>query len=213
MRALWKILVGIVVLLLLIVVAGVVVINVIDPNDYKDVIAEKAKEATGRDLKLDGDIQLDVSLSPTLVVENVSFANAEWGSRPQMATLKRLEAQIEVMPALQGEYRVNKIILEGLDLIAETNKDGAPNWAIGEPAPEKPAEPAGEVVIPVVQQILVQDVKVTYRDGASGQETVLTLANLIADAENNDSPLNLDLAGDVNGTYSRPRARSARSTR
>ncbi|MCP5367347.1 MAG: AsmA family protein [Hyphomicrobiales bacterium] len=201
MRALWKTLVVVVFLLVVVVVAGVVVIATVDPNDYKDLIAEKAKEATGRDLKLDGNIQLDLGWSPTLVVENVSFANAPWGSRPQMATLKRLEVQVELMPAIRGDYRVNKLIVEGLDLLAETDKQGAGNWVMGEPKPEpeKPSEP-GELVIPVVRQVLIQDVKVTYRDGKSGQATVLTLDNLIAEAEDNDSPLKVDIAGNVDKT-------------
>ena len=37
---------------------------------------------------------------PTIIVNDVSFANASWGSRREMATLKRLEANLQILPLL-----------------------------------------------------------------------------------------------------------------
>ena len=70
------------VLVIAVIVAGVAILKSIDFNQYKGLIAEKAKEATGRDLKIDGKLELQISLSPKVAVEGVSFANASWGSRP-----------------------------------------------------------------------------------------------------------------------------------
>ena len=59
------------------------------------MISDQVKAATGRDLIISGDIDLEVSLNPALTVEGVSFANAPSGSRPQMVTIGRLEARID----------------------------------------------------------------------------------------------------------------------
>src|SRR3546814_4790342 len=83
-------------------VAGVVVVQNMDFNQYKGLIAAKVKEATGRDLAINGDLKLDIlTLSPSLVVNDVRFANAEWGSRPDMAVVERFEAEA----ALRSEER------------------------------------------------------------------------------------------------------------
>jgi hypothetical protein len=61
MKRLFKILglvVGVVVVLL--IVAGVAVSLLFDPNDYKDEITAAVQDATGRQLTLDGDLELAV---------------------------------------------------------------------------------------------------------------------------------------------------------
>src|SRR3546814_8512885 len=81
-------------LVVALVVAGVVVVQNMDFNQYKGLIATKVKEATGRDLAINGDLKLDIlTLSPSLVVNDVRFAKAEWGSRPDMAAVARFEAE------------------------------------------------------------------------------------------------------------------------
>jgi len=65
--------VGVVVLL----IAGVAVfLLTLDVNQYKGRIAEAVKDATGRELTLKGDIKLVLGFTPSLAVNDVSFANA-----------------------------------------------------------------------------------------------------------------------------------------
>jgi len=54
----------------------------IDLNDYKAEIAAKAKEATGRDLAIDGNISLSILPTPTVTVAGLRFGNAPGGSVP-----------------------------------------------------------------------------------------------------------------------------------
>lgn len=53
-------------------------------NKLKPQIARMVKDATGRELNLGGEINLDFGFSPALVVTDVTFANAPWGSQPEM---------------------------------------------------------------------------------------------------------------------------------
>ena len=64
------------VLIVAVLVGAIIVVMNIDFNRYKDLIAEKVKEATGRTLVIDGDIKLELSLSPSLAVDGVKFENA-----------------------------------------------------------------------------------------------------------------------------------------
>src|SRR3546814_10312183 len=72
-------------------VAGVVVVQNMDFNQYKGLIAAKVKEATGRDLAINGDLKLDIlTLSPSLVVNDVRFANRSEEHTSELQSLMRI---------------------------------------------------------------------------------------------------------------------------
>ena len=95
-----------------------------DFNKFKPQITELAKQYTGRDLTLGGDIELGLSLFPTLVVNDVTFQNASWGTRPQMAQVKRLEVQIDVLPILRGDIHISRLIVVNPEFLIEIDKSG-----------------------------------------------------------------------------------------
>ena len=184
-------------------VAGVAVLLTLDLNEYKDTIAEKAKEATGRDLIISGGIAIDWSMAPTLRVEGVSLANADWGSRKAMLTLELLEAQVELMPLLSKQVRIPRVTVKGLDVLAETNAEGKGNWVMAGMTAEK-AEPAeagegGAPIIPVVEQVVIENVKVAFKDGQTGQAIEAVLDSLQASSEDSTKPVVISLKGAING--------------
>lgn len=202
MKKLSVIIGGLVVLLVAVAVGGVAVLSSMDFNEYKGVIAEQAKAATGRDLVIAGDLDLEISLNPALAVRGVTFANADWGSRPEMAKLDRLEAQVALMPLFGGTVQVERLVLEGLDLLAETDKQGKGNWEFGKAeaaTPAKPATEGGAAKLPVVNLIHLKDVKVTYKDGQTGETLSAVVDSLELGADSASSPLTLRLAGAYNG--------------
>jgi uncharacterized protein involved in outer membrane biogenesis len=189
-------------------VGGVIVfIKSIDVEKYKPMIAEKAKEATGRDLILAGKIDLKISLSPALVIENVSFANAPWGSRPEMVKLKRFEAEVGLMPLLSGNVQVKRLILIEPDILIETDAKGKGNWemqpAAGKPkdAPKpeekKAADAKGAGGLPPIEidEVRIEKASFVYKDGKAAKTTKLLLDHLSVKGKSLSSPLGIDLAG------------------
>ena len=65
-------------LVLLLVVGGFIFIKTFDLNKYKSYAEKIAYEQTGRKLSLEGEAGLKISLVPTIVLNDVSFANAAW---------------------------------------------------------------------------------------------------------------------------------------
>ena len=116
------------VLIVAVIVGAIIVVMNIDFNQYKDLIAEKVKEATGRSLVIDGDIKLELSLSPSLAVDGVKFENAPWGSRPQMATVDKFSAQVALLPLLTKTVEVNYVLLSGADILIERDAKGRANF-------------------------------------------------------------------------------------
>ena len=129
---------GVAVVILL--VAAAVILSTLDFNEYKQQIADEAKKVTGRDLAIEGDLRLNVfTLNPGLAVDGVRFANAPWGSKPDMATIKRFEVKVSLLPLLSGTLNVDSVVLSGADILLERNKAGKGNYEFG---PAKKAEQA-----------------------------------------------------------------------
>lgn len=199
-----KILSVIGVLLIAIVVAGIAILKSIDFNEYKDEIAEQAKAATGRDLKIAGKLDLEISLSPRIAVDGVSFSNASWGSRPEMLTVKKFAAEMSLLPLLSGQIEIKRVLLEGVDVLAEKDKSGKANWEFAPAGAEKKeqessASGGGSMALPVVHMVSIKDVKVTYKDAQAGAQYALNLESVDLSASGSNSPLNLNVKGVVNG--------------
>ena len=129
MSKLVKIVGGIAVLLVALVVSAVAVLQSKNFNEYRELIADQVKAATGRDLIIAGDLKLELSMEPSVAVEGVSFANASWGSAPNMATVRRFEAKVRLMPLFSGKIEVVRVVLTGVDALIEISPDGTSNLA------------------------------------------------------------------------------------
>ena len=94
------ILIALLVLVVVVLGGAAIFVMSLDFNQYKGLIARQVEQATGRSLTIKGNIALALSLTPTLVADDLSLANAEGGSRPEMVTVKRLEVQLQLLPLL-----------------------------------------------------------------------------------------------------------------
>jgi len=181
--------------LLVIVIGGVfVAISMVDVNAYRGEIAEAAEKATGRKLVIAGEADLSVSLSPSISVSDVTFANAAWGSKPELAKLRDVSVEVALMPLISGDIQVKRLVLSGLDVLLETNDKGVGNWVFeGAEAGSGDAESGGGGDLPTVNLIVLNDINLTYRDGQSGATTEVAIARLEGRADSASSPLEFSL--------------------
>jgi uncharacterized protein involved in outer membrane biogenesis len=156
-----RVLTGLVIVAVGAVAAVFAIVNSIDFNNYKDVVAAQVKAATGRDLVLSGDVKVAVSLTPKLEVGQVSFRNADWGSEPQMVKLDRLEADIELIPLLSNQIRIHHLKLVGADILLETDKNGQGNWVMG-------TGNGGSTPLPDIADASIENAKIRFRNGVTG---------------------------------------------
>lgn len=146
------------------IVGVVVVLLTVDVGKYTGLIQEQAKAATGREVTI-GDIKLSLSLTPAIVVSDVKVANASWGSRPDMLTLKRLEARTQLIPLLFGTVNISGLKLVEPDVMLETDPQGKGNWEFGAAAPASSSSGKGGVPAVNISSLSVEGVKLAYRDG------------------------------------------------
>ncbi len=152
---------------LVIIVGIVIALSVIDVNQYRGVIQEQAKAATGREVSV-GEIELAISLSPAIVVHDVSVGNAPWGSRPEMVTAERIAAHTQLIPLIFGTVNISNLEVIGGDVLLETNAEGRGNWEFDvEPTPGEESAASEEAAPLNIDGVFAERLTFSYRDAAN----------------------------------------------
>ena len=182
--------------LFIVVIIGVAIaVSTFDVNQYKPELTQLVEEATGRKLQIGGDIGFKLSLVPTLVIKDIKFSNASWGSKPEMLSLDKFEVQVSLMPLLSGNIQVNRVILLAPEILLETNKKGIGNWIFESKKTEKEtlSDSGSETTLPaiVINDVYIENARITYKDGVTGKETKVVIENIETKTDSFDDPLSL----------------------
>ena len=198
MSKILKILAAIVILL---IIALGVFISTFDVNQYKGDIIKLVEQKTGRNFDIGGNLKLGFSLIPTVIVEDVKFGNADWGSAPEMISVKYFEAQVGLIPLLSGNISVNRLVLDSPEILLETNKQGQGNWVFATGAKSKPDKTENTNGTPPkldINEVNIKSAKVTYKDGVTGKTTKVDIDELKAEAGSFAKPVELLLRAKYN---------------
>jgi AsmA protein len=100
----------------------------VSPARLKADIEASIRRTTGRDFVIGGPLHVTFGLSPSITADDISLANIQGGSRPQMLTARSVTAQVALLPLLSGDVVVEDVTLTDPDILLESNADGQPNW-------------------------------------------------------------------------------------
>lgn len=178
-------------LVVLMVVAVVGLVLMIDPNDYKPQIVQAAKEATGRDLTIAGDISWSFFPRLGFAIGETELSNADGFQSPVFAKVEKIDAGLLIMPLFKGQVELDTVNLIGMVANLEINNDGTTNWddlsqagqtgqasdgeAASEPASTEQTSEASTTELPPIrlQGIRIADAQVSYTDRAGGTAVLL----------------------------------------
>ena len=184
-----KVLIGIGAALAVLTGVSIFALSRLDPNDYVDLIDLSVQQATGRELKIEGKVGYSLSLRPTVAAEGIRFQNAPWGSRPDMATVKRVEIQIALLPLLSGNVEIRGLTLIEPDVLLEVGRDGAKNWEFKPKDEKKPAPATASTQQIDVRKAHIENGLVTYREIKAKRETRVALDHIALSASGNEMEL------------------------
>src|SRR3990167_7447013 len=146
-----KILFAVIGLFVVVLAAALFGPGLINWNNHKAEGAAWIKSLTGRDVSIDGDIEITILPTPALIVKNVGLANIEGAANPEMVRLKSLEVRIALEPLLSGQIQVETIRLIEPIIEIEVLADGRNNLnfiaaadVAGKPAAGAKNEPTDE---------------------------------------------------------------------
>src|SRR6185369_8921593 len=106
-------------IVVLIIVAALIAPFFVDLNNYKGLIEAKAKEATGRELKIEGPISLSILPLPSVSVSGIKFGNAPGGTAPNMAEIESATVKVAIMPLLSHKAEITDIVLAHPTIVLE----------------------------------------------------------------------------------------------
>ena len=167
------------------VAAGLVVLGLVgvaiavatfDVNSVVAPAQARVKTLTGRDLLISGGANLEVALQPKLIINEVSFGNAPWAGPGPLAAAKRVAVQFELLPLLQGRFKVTRLEVVEPAIALVTDAQGRGNWEFA--AGALPATPVPTTDTPAallaafsVGQLDLTKGSLTYRNGKTGTVT------------------------------------------
>ena len=126
------------------------------PVWLRGAIERSASRALGRELKINGDFDLSLSLTPSLSASDVSLANASWGTEPSLVVVGRIGVAVDLASLWSGPVRVSEVAVDDVRVLLERGGDGLANWTFD----IKPS--AGQSSI-VIEKAAVHGLELVYR--------------------------------------------------
>lgn len=192
----------------LLVIAAIAFTLLFDANDFREDIAAEVQRATGRELVIEGDLEL--SLFPWLAINigKTTLGNAPGFSDAPFVSFEQARLSVRLLPMLlRREVAVNTATLDALQLNLEVTRDGRHNWKdLLESDETADAGESGSAAFEIAG-VRISDAAVNYSDAAAGENYRLTNFRLSTGSVARGKPLALkidfdfelqpaDLAGD-----------------
>lgn len=191
-------------MVVLAIAALVITLVYIDPNDYKQSIANKITEETGRDISFDGDINLTYYPWLGLDVAGVTVGNAKgFGDKPFLQT-ETINARVKLLPLLRKEVEMDTFVLHGATINLAKNEQGITNWndlVQAQDTSEKSGQPSPLAAL-VLGGIDIKNANVVWDDKQQGVQYKISNANISTGELKFGEPINL--AADLNLSASKP---------
>ncbi len=141
-----------------IALALAVLIILWDWNWFKGPIERRVSEATGRELQIRGDLDVDLGWRPRITASDLHFSNARWSDEREMAAVKSLDFRISLGAALRGNVELPYIALDEPRLRLERNDKGEGNWTFGKRERTQPGQ------MPQIGQLLITEGRVIFHE-------------------------------------------------
>ncbi len=180
--------------------ASVAAPHVVDVDAYRPAIVQAVKEATGRELVIEGPLKLSMFPQPRVSARKVRFANALGTKGAQMVDVEWIGASPAWWPLLRGQFEIGRLTLYKPAIILEADAKGRPNWQFepGAGAVQPAGAPSAGFHLSVGRLRIVQGT-LTYAAPATGTTLTAQDVDVTASAGSLDGPFTLIGTATVNG--------------
>jgi len=191
-------------LILLIAVAAIVLPRIIDPNDYRDEITALVKEKVGRDLRLGGELTLEVFPWLGIRTQDLSLSQPEQIGG-DMVSVQTAQLRVKLMPLLSKKVEVDTVILEQPIVKLVTLKDGTDSFyglSSEEDIASRDSQSPETAVALVIQGLELTDGMLTIDDRQAGTLKEVSDFNLVTGNLIGDEPASIQASGTLKDSTS-----------
>jgi hypothetical protein len=179
-----------------VVVAGLFILpKVVDWGPHKARLAAFLTEAIGRDVGLDGPLDITLLPQPVLAAQRVRVGNAPGAPAPDMLEARQLTVTLSWRALLQGRIGLQRVVVDEPRLALEAGAEGGPNWRL--PVPD--GQSGAGVPMVSVARLEIRRGQIVNATGLSGQPLEARAVDLSGSFDANAGLLALDGSAVVNG--------------
>ncbi len=191
--------------ILLVIIAAVALPFFIDPNDFKPEIQTAVKDNTGRELTINGDLELSVFPWLGISTGELTLSNAAGFTGSHFAKISESHVKVKLLPLLSKKLEVSRIELKGLDLYLAKNKQGISNWddLIKSKKEEKQVQPTDKgknnkntnpLAALALGGISIEQARIVWDDQQENKHTEINHFNLTTGELIFNQPINVELS-------------------
>lgn len=103
-------------------------VSTVDWNTYKNDIAERFSEITGKKIEFSGQIDVQILPQPTLSAKNVKIINPN-NPADVLATIDNLNTEVSLQSLLKGTPDIRSLSLIGTEIWINIDEKGELNWS------------------------------------------------------------------------------------
>jgi len=192
-------------IIVLIIIAVIVLPLIVDPNDFKPEIQAAVKDNLGRELTIEGDLQLSVFPWVGFSTGKLSLSNAQGFSDKAFAEIEQSNVKVKLLPLLSKELEVSQVVLKGLVLNLTKNKKGVSNWddltkKESVPTESTSTDTSGEkqaaspLAALAIGGVSIENAKVSWDDQQQGKYTEINDFNFSTGKLVFDQAIDIDLS-------------------
>jgi uncharacterized protein involved in outer membrane biogenesis len=124
--------------LCLIVVVIAAVLALFDWNWVRPPLERYISARTHREFRA-SNLDVKLGMNPTIRLDNLVFANSDWGEKQPMAAVKRLEFTVSLRDLLDHRVLIPRVAISNGDFLLERLPDGRKNWVLSDPIDKSPS--------------------------------------------------------------------------
>jgi uncharacterized protein involved in outer membrane biogenesis len=176
--------------------ALVIGIAALDTNRAKEYVAATVSKTTGRQLNINGDLNVDLGWISRVSVTDIQFENAGWSKHPYMAEVGLLDFEVDLWQLIRHfRWVFPAVTISKPKLLLEKNAEGAANWDFrGSTAMTEPVVPNKRTEFPVIKKLTIKGGSLLFDDPVS--KTHADLRSIEAEAAGFlDAPVKLKAEG------------------
>src|SRR5471030_2006484 len=173
---------------------------IVDLQAYKPGMIDAVRQATGRELVIDGPMRLSVFPVPGIGAGTVHFANAVGAKGAQMIDVRWVAVRPSWSALLQGRVEAGTLTLYQPTIVLETDAKGIPNWEFGpgENARQAAGAPSGGFHLAIGRLQIVRGT-ITYTNPETKAVFKAENVNAGATVRSFEGPFEIDGDATVNG--------------
>ncbi len=164
-----------------------------DPNDFKEEIAVRVFEKTGRALTLDGELEWAFWPKIKIKAGPLTLSNAPgFGDEPFFAA-DEIQIAVATLPLLKKQIEMDTVKLYGARVNLAKDAEGVTNWA-DLAGGEEEQRTSGEIATIALGGVDIQNAAISWRDATAEQNVAISKFNVSTGALTFGDPIAFEMS-------------------